>query len=214
VLTTKELQMSNDNLPGDVLGKLAELRKKVGVIKGKKKEGVKFKVRSAEELNDKLRGPCEELGLLIYPVTATGVGFAVEDGTLASINLTLRIMALSDGSFIDLQGFGLGADSQDKAGGKASTYAWKSILLQTLLAGGAEDTDDTDTPIKGGVRAKSTGKPSTEAVKVALQAANDQAAYDAVILDVRKLSVEAQMTLVDDIKAAKARVAASTPAQN
>lgn len=201
--------MSEGNRPGDVLGKLAELRKRVGVLKGKKKEGVKFKVRSAEELNDRLRPLCDELGLLIFPVEATGAGFPVEDGTLASVNLTLRIVALSDGSFLDVKGFGLGADSQDKAGGKASTYAWKSILIQTLLAGGAEDTDDTDTPIKGGVRAKTAGKPSAASAKEAVQSAQDQQAYDAAIALVRQLPAPAQLDLVDDIKAAKLRVAAT-----
>lgn len=191
----------------DVMVKLVELRKRVGVIKGKKKDGVKFKVRSAEELNDKLRGPCDELGLLIFPVAANGNGFPVEDGTLASINLTLRVQAVSDGSYIDLMGFGLGADNQDKAGGKASTYAWKSILLQTLLAGGAEDTDDTDTPIKGGVRAKTAGKATTESARQALEAVTDQGSYDTAIAMVRTLAPEKQLDLVDLIKATKARLA-------
>lgn len=189
----------------DVLAKVAELRKKVGVLKAKKKEGVKFKVRSAEDLNDKIRPLADELGLLIYPVAANGNGYPVEDGTLASVNLTLRIQAISDGSFIDAHGFGLGADSQDKAGGKASTYAWKSILVQTLLAGGAEDTDDTDTPIKGGVKKKGAA-PSMEAVKQALADAADKDAYDAAIADVRKMAAEKQLEMVDTIKAAKARL--------
>lgn len=198
---------------GDILAAFQKLRKLVGNIKAKKKEGVKFKVRSAEDLSDKLRKAEEEAGTLSYPVMAEGTGFAVEDGTLASVNLVIRVKAVSDGSYLDIAGFGLGADNQDKAGGKAMTYGWKAAFIQGLQAGGADDTDDTDTPIKGGVRAKSVGKPSTEAVKAALQAANDQAAYDAAILDVRKLGPDVQMTLVDDIKAAKARVAA-TPAQN
>jgi len=189
---------------GAVLGLLANLRKKVGNIKAKKKEGVKFKVRSAEDLADKLREAAIEEGLLIYPVAAQGRGFVVEDGTLAEVNLTIRIQALEDGSYIDVMGFGLGADTQDKAGGKAGTYAWKTALIQTLIAGGAEDTDDTDTPIKGGVR-KPTGKPKASEVQAALEGATDEAGYKAAIALAMQLAAPDQMGLVDLIKATKAR---------
>ena len=75
---------------GDVFGLIAKLRTQVGNIKARKKEGVKFKVRSADELSDKLREAAGELGLLIYPVKVEGKGFVVEDGTLAEVNMTLR----------------------------------------------------------------------------------------------------------------------------
>lgn len=202
--------MSEGN--GAVLGLLSNLRKRVGTIKAKKKEGVRFKVRSAEDLADKLRDAAIEEGLLIYPVKADGHGFVVEDGTLAEVNLTVRIQAVCDGSYIDVAGFGLGADSQDKAGGKAGTYAWKTALIQTLIAGGAEDTDDTDTAIKGGVR-KATGKPKAADVQAALEAAQDKPAYDAAIAMAMQLQPSDQFPLVDLIKATKARcVPASIPA--
>lgn len=195
-----------ENAAGAVLGLLGDLRKRVGVIKAKKKDGVKFKVRSAEDLADKLRAAACEVGLLIYPVHAEGKGHVVEDGTLAEVNLVLRIQAISDGSYLDVAGFGLGADNQDKAGGKASTYAWKAALIQTLLAGGAEDTDDTDTPIKGGVRPRAAGKPTAATVKAALEAvqAGDEAAYKAAIVLAKQLAPEDQLGLVDLIKATKA----------
>lgn len=196
--------------PGAVLQLLSELRAKVGNLKAKKKEGVKFKVRSAEDLSDKLREAAIEIGLLIYPVKVEGKGFVVEDGTLAEVNLTLRILALVDGSFIDVMGFGLGADSQDKAGGKAGTYAWKTALIQTLLAGGAEDTDDTDTPIKGGVRTK-TGKPKGSDVAAALEAATDELGYKAAIAMAMQLAPSDQMALVDLIKVAKVRCVPQAP---
>lgn len=137
---------------GNVLAKWAELRKEVGVLKAKKKEGVRFKVRSADELCDKVRPEADRLGLLIYPIRAAGTAFVVEGGTLAQATITLRIQSVDDESYFDIEGFGLGADSQDKAGGKAGTYAWKTALVQALLAGGEKDTDDTDTPIAGGVK--------------------------------------------------------------
>jgi hypothetical protein len=190
-----------------VYGLLATLRKEVGNLKAKKKEGVKFKVRSAEDLNDKIRGVALDLGLLIYPVKAQGQAFVVEDGTMASVNLTLRIQAVSDQSYIDVESFGLGADNQDKAGGKANTYAWKSALIQTLLAGGAEDTDDTDTPIKGGVRAKTGKVKVTPAdVQAALDKVTDQDGFNAALALARNLSMDEQKGIADSFKAARARI--------
>lgn len=137
---------------GDVFQKFAELRHEVGVLKAKKKDGVRFKVRSADELADKVRPAADRLGLLIYPVRVEARGHVVESGTLAEATVTLRVQAISDESYFDIVGFGLGADNQDKAGGKAGTYAWKTALVQALTAGGEKDTDDTDTPIQGGVK--------------------------------------------------------------
>jgi hypothetical protein len=195
---------NDEGKPGAVLRLLGELRAKVGTLKAKKKEGVKFKVRSLDELVDRVRPAATELGLLIYPVGAAGQGHVVEDGTLAECNLTVRIQAVEDGSYIDVAGFGLGADSQDKAGGKAGSYAFKQALIQTLLAGGAEDTDDTDTPIKGGVR-KKTGRPSQVQVEEALKAATTKADYDAAVVLAKQLPAEAQLALMDTVRAAKAR---------
>lgn len=160
-----------------VKAKWAELRSAVGVLAAKKKDGVRFKVRSADELCDRIRPVANRLGLLIYPVRAEGKCILVEDGTLAEVTVTLRIEALEDGSFFDIQGFGLGADSQDKAGGKAGTYAWKAALVQALLAGGEKDTDDTDTPIQGGVRprAAKSEKPASSRADVEAKIAEAKA---------------------------------------
>jgi hypothetical protein len=146
---------------GLVFKKFAEVRSEVGVLKAKKKDGVKFKVRSADELADRLRPELEAKGLLVYPVQVVGRGHVVDSGTLAEATVTLRVLCIEDGSYFDIQGFGLGADNQDKAGGKAGTYAWKTALVQALTAGGEKDTDDTDTPIQGGVRKPRPAGPAT-----------------------------------------------------
>lgn len=197
-----------------VFGKLAELRRQVGTLKAKKKDGVRFKVRSLDELIDKVRPAADELGLLIYPVRAKGQGHVVEDGTLAECTVTVRITALADGSYLEVEGFGLGADSQDKAGGKAGSYAFKQALIQTLLAGGAEDTDDTDTPIKGGVRKRAPG-PSYEAVKAAFEGVPEGgvAEYQAAVGLAKQLKPEGQLQLRNAgvIASAKQRAGLSTP---
>ncbi|MGB4952934.1 MAG: ERF family protein [Rhizobiaceae bacterium] len=57
------------------------------------------------------------------------------------------------GEWIELAGYGHGADPQDKSAGKATTYALKNVLLYSFLTpvGKIDDTDTThsdDLPIK------------------------------------------------------------------
>src|SRR5678815_1878128 len=73
--------------PGAILTLWKQLREHVRVLKAKAKQGVRFKVRSADELVDKLRDKCNELGILIYPAEAQGKGHVVEEGTLAEQTL-------------------------------------------------------------------------------------------------------------------------------
>lgn len=198
--------------PGRILGLILELRKKVGVLKAKEKEGVRFKVRSADELVDRLRGICNDLGILIYTVGVRGKGEVIEgskpgqNGTLAEVELRIRIQAVEDASYIDVMGFGQGADNQDKAGGKAGTYAFKQALVQALLAGGMEDTDDQGEPIKGGVRrAPRVQLPSLVEVTGAFQAANTAAEWDAALAQAKLMRPEDQLHIGEAAKAAKLR---------
>lgn len=210
--------------PGAILELWRQLRTKVGVVEAKKKDGVKFKVRSAEDLIDKMRAVCNDLGILVYPApsadfqrSSTGKGHVVEDGTLAEQELVVIAQAVEDGSRLAFWGFGLGADNQDKAGGKAGTYAFKQALIQALLAGGKDnakalgvaDTDDTDAPIDGGVRKKSRPKlPTVEEVRAALDAATTEPERKAAIALVMQLSPDKQVSLKDALLAAKQRIAA------
>lgn len=139
-------------MPGMILALWLQLRKRVGLIKAIRKPGMKFDTRAADAVFDEVRPIANELGILIYPHETSGQGFPLEDGTLAAVNLVIYCQAVEDGSLLQIAGFGLGADNQDKAGGKANTYAFKSALLESLLAQGQVDTDDTDTPIRGGVK--------------------------------------------------------------
>jgi hypothetical protein len=201
-------------VPGKILGLWLELRKQVGVIQAKQKPGMRFKTRSNEEVLDKCRSVANELGILIYPTDVNGsTGFPVEDGTLASVQLGIVAQSIEDGSAIRLAGFGLGADSQDKAGGKAGTYAFKQALLQALLAQGAEDTDDTDTPIKGGVRRikPQTTKielPSVDEIRRRLTQITTSAEYFELRETIKKMSPEDINKIRDDAKAAKERCGA------
>lgn len=216
--TAADLVATQDRLkPGKILELWWQLRKRVGIIEAKKKDGVKFKVRSSEDLIDKVREESNELGILIYPSVGEGKGHVVEDGTLAEQNLRVIAQAVEDGSCLVFTGFGLGADTQDKAGGKAGTYAFKAALIQALLAGGKEnakklgvaDTDDEDEPIAGGVKPKTRKKgPTPDEVKALFDAATDEPAYKAAVAECMKLQPAQQVTLKETIQAAKARITA------
>lgn len=207
---------TGEYVPGAILGLWLELRRAVGVVEAKKKEGVRFKVRSAEDLIDKIRDKANELGILIYPRVRSAKGVAVEDGTMAEQELEVYAQAVSDGSQLMFAGFGLGADNQDKAGGKAGTYAFKAALIQALLAGGKEnakalgvtDTDDSDSPIDGGVRRKTPGKQKVtdEAISAAFSAAADRSQYDAAVKLLMTASPERQMGFKDAVMAARTRL--------
>jgi ERF superfamily len=208
-------QSDGSSKPGEILALWAELRKAVGTVEAKKKEGVKFKVRSAEDLIDKVRGKANELGILIYPHTVSGKGHVVEDGTLAELNMVVAAQAVSDGSILTFEGFGLGADNQDKAGGKAGTYAFKAALIQALLAGGSKeakalgvvDTDDSDSPIAGGVRAKGKSGPKVEEVVLAFTTAGDGNGYKVAVGLLKQLSSDKQVAFDKQvIKDAQARL--------
>lgn len=198
--------------PGKILKLWVDLRKQVGNVELKQKQGMKFKTRAATDTYDKVRAAADDLGILIYPHEGKGEGKVVESGTLCDVQLTIICQAIEDGSCIAIYGYGQGADTQDKAGGKAGTYAFKQALIQACLAGGEKtpkkdripDTDDDDAPIEGGVKPKS-GKPTPQAVRDALTAAQDEAAYRSAVADLKQLNPDAQVTLKPVAQEAKAR---------
>jgi hypothetical protein len=214
-------QTTGQERPGDILKLWLELRKAVGNVALKQKPGMKFKTRAATDTYDQVRQAADELGILIYPHEAKGQGMVVDSGTLCDVNLTIICQAASDGSCIAIAGYGQGADTQDKAGGKAGTYAFKQALVQALLAGGTKapkshrmpDTDDTDTAIEGGVKAK-TAKPKAPTqseVEEALTNAADEPSYRAAVELLKKAAPATQVALKDTAFAARARCIPQPP---
>jgi hypothetical protein len=210
-------QTTGQERPGDILKLWLELRKAVGNVALKQKPGMKFKTRAATDTYDQVRQAADELGILIYPHEAKGQGMVVDSGTLCDVNLTIICQAASDGSCIAIAGYGQGADTQDKAGGKAGTYAFKQALIQACLAGGEKtpkkdripDTDDDDAPIAGGVKPKSD-KPNQATVAAELEAATTEPEYRAAVEKLKKLAPEAQVAMKPTAMAAKARCIPAT----
>ncbi len=207
--------VKGETRPGKILELWAKVRAQVGVVEAKRKQGMKFDTRASTDLMDKLSQACNDHGVLVYPTRGNSKGIVVEDGTLADVELTVVAQAIEDGSRLEFYGYGQGADNQDKAGGKAGTYAFKQACIQALLAGGTKapksgripDTDDTDTPIEGGVRAK-TGKPKAptfDAVCAALEDARDEAGYRLALADLKLASPADQVKLAPIAHTARAR---------
>lgn len=78
---------------------------------------------------------------------------------------TKYILLHESGEWIELAGYGHGADTQDKAAGKATTYALKYTLLYTFMVptGKIDDADNThsdDYPVRQPV--KQAPQPVTE----------------------------------------------------
>lgn len=207
-------------VPGAILQLWRQLVAQTDPLQRREKVGVRFKVRDAAELVDKLRAVTNSLGILIYPGVAThGEGKVVEDGTLADVNMVVIAQAVEDGSMLGFGGYGQGADSQDKAGGKAMTYAAKAILIQAAQLGGSKtakalgvhDSDDTDTPIKGGVKPKAEKTP-LGTIRTQLEEVQTEDDYKELRPTLVALTPEDQQSLAAFIIAAKRRAGMPLPA--
>ena len=97
-----------------------------------------------------------ENGLAMFPVKIeptttverwteeTQYGKKQKQSAFTEVVVTYKLIHES-GQEIELQGYGHGIDSQDKASGKATTYAMKYALLYTFMVatGAIDDTDKT-----------------------------------------------------------------------
>ena len=211
-------------VPGAILGLWHQLVARTDSLPQREKADgrggkLKFKVRDATELIDKLRALTNSLGIIIYPGVAThGEGKVVEDGTLADVNLVLIAQAVEDGSMLGFGAYGQGSDNQDKAGGKAGTYAMKQALVQAAMLGGSKtakalgvhDTDDADAPIKGGVRPK-VQKLTLEGLREKLGEVETEEDYAELRPTLQALTPEDVAVLTKDILAAKERAGMPLP---
>jgi hypothetical protein len=219
-----------------IFHKLIELRRQISGLKARKSTeayGPQFPVRSSKELMDKLNAALNNLDLLAYPVDITLVSMEVPattdkqgnpkmGGTCCYATTVIRVEA-EDGSYRDFHGMGCGADRDDKAGGKASTYAWKDALLKGLSIPDAEmvDTDDEAGHARdigavkgrGGTRATSGGSrggsgaaAAEEAARRRLEGASTKAELDSIVPLLQALPPDVQARLNGAYLEAKGRV--------
>ncbi len=96
---------------------------------------------SAEKIIENVRVEIIKQKLIIYPCLCLTDN---TDGNQKDITITYRILAVEDGSFIDVQVTGGGHDSMDKKSYKAMTGAFKYALRQTfMIETGKDDPDKT-----------------------------------------------------------------------
>ncbi len=140
---------------GQIQKDLLELRRKIGGLVAEAKQGVMYKVKSAKDLHIKLRAAGDELKMPLCGAIVnqfvhnlepiSGVNRKGEPQTtfIAHVTSTVRFMS-ADGSYVDFVGSGHGSGTDDKAGGKASTYSWKDAIIKGLCLPDEEmeDTDD------------------------------------------------------------------------
>lgn len=134
-----------------IIRDMRKLRAAVGGVQAVKKAGgPNFAVKSAKELFIKLRAAIDKLKLNYSVIDSeTRVVFAGDAGKgfqwVCVCEVTCRIES-QDGTYRDFVGVGNGGDTQDKAAGKAFTYAQKSALIAALCAPDEEmkDADDEE----------------------------------------------------------------------
>ena len=90
-------------------------------------------------------------GLVLFPIeTSISEEFREYEskyGTsqrfLSTLNAKYKIVDIETGDFEILSTVGYGTDSQDKASGKAMTYAYKALIQKTFMLFSGEDTENT-----------------------------------------------------------------------
>lgn len=120
--------------------KMLEVMKKIQYLK--KDDTVAFKNTSYKGLSEEkvtstVRQAFIELGMVMYPIKQDSSRI----GNLTTVNVVYRIANTESDDYVDVVSTGEGADTQDKAAGKAMTYAYKYALLRTFAIPSGEDTD-------------------------------------------------------------------------
>lgn len=188
------------------------LRAKIGGLVPQKKEKVPYKVKSGADLMDKLRAAIDELGM-IAPVVEQKVEHYVpiegenrykEPTTTLVVHVTSRVrLGCPDGSFLDLVGSGHGTSEDDKAGGKASTYAWKDAILKgcSVPEKDMADTDNESTALPA--KPTSAKPPVIDMWASAIEKATTLKRLEQIKADMAKLKMETQLALSPAYEARK-----------
>ena len=136
----------------NVMNEVAGVEKNLDVGKGRSA----YKGVSDKDVKDTLRPAMARNGLVILPigieddvkidrwVENTQYGDKQKQNVFSKV-ITKYLLMHTSGESREIVGYGHGVDSQDKAAGKATTYALKYALLYTFLVstGAIDDSDKT-----------------------------------------------------------------------
>jgi hypothetical protein len=120
-----------------------------GLTKDNKVEfgSTKYKAISEEKVTSAVRKELINQGIVIIPITqeCTVTELIRTEKSVnqrADVHTKYRIQNIDDvNDFIEVESNGSGVDTQDKAVGKAMTYAYKYMLLRTFAIPTGEDPD-------------------------------------------------------------------------
>ena len=107
----------------------------------------KYKAISEEKVTTEVRKELVKQGIVIIPIMqeSTVTELIRTDKSVnqrADVHTRYRIQNIDDvNDFIEVESNGSGVDTQDKAVGKAMTYAYKYMLLRTFAIPTGEDPD-------------------------------------------------------------------------
>ncbi len=143
-----------------------------------------YKAVSYTQVSQKIREAMINEGLIIIPVeirkTTTVERWEatewdnykkaevvkMKQQVMTEAHVIYQLMHTDSGESMNVEGYGIGVDSQDKSAGKATTYALKYALIYTFLVpNGLEDVDGDKTPSDNYEVPKAT--PKKEAPKTA-----------------------------------------------
>lgn len=97
-------------------------------------------------------------------VTWNGVSAPKTKQSVLSEVTTKYLLLHESGEYVEIAGYGHGIDPQDKAAGKATTYALKYTLLYTFMVatGKIDDADNEHSDSKDVPKGKTVAEPTTQ----------------------------------------------------
>ena len=129
----------------------------------------KYRAISEEKVTTAVREQLVKQGIVILPVSQESIVTELirTDKSVnqrADVHTRYRIQNIENKEdYIEVESNGSGVDTQDKAVGKAMTYAYKYMLLRTFAIPTGEDPDkissaETDAKIKNEIDSKKVGE--------------------------------------------------------
>lgn len=147
--------MTDQNL---LYKKLLLITHNVKSIKQDKTKGIPYKITSWNSVHDTIKKELLENNILIIP----HISEHTKEGNLTTVKLYAEIIDTVSGQKIQVGDYiGYGVDQSDKGCGKATTYAYKYLLMKLFMmeVGTDEDSEYSNPPV---ISNKQLGKKESE----------------------------------------------------
>jgi hypothetical protein len=138
--------------------KLLLITHNVKSIKQDRTKGVPYKITSWNAVHDAIKQELLTNNILIIP----HISEHTKEGNLTTVKLYAEIIDTQSGQKIQVGDYvGYGVDQSDKGCGKATTYAYKYLLMKLFMmeVGEDEDSEFSNPPV---INNKQLGKKESE----------------------------------------------------